>query len=168
MSNYRRSKTGRMFFFTVVTWERRPLFFDAVNRAMLGEILRDVRARYPFENEAFVLMPDHIHCIWNLPDTDYPKRWAVIKKELTRRTRDLSGAPHREVWQKRFWEHTIRDDRDFENHCHYIHYNPVKHGYVQRPVDWEFSSFHRFVDMGRYASSWCASESAFEGMDAGE
>jgi putative transposase len=162
MSNYRRSKTGHLFFFTVVTWKRRPLFGDPHIRAMLGDILREVRARYPFENEAFVLMPDHLHAIWRLPDTDYSLRWALIKKEFTKKIRDVSGDAHRQVWQKRFWEHTLRDDRDFENHCHYIHYNPVKHGYVTRPVDWEFSSFHRFVALGRYTPTWCASESSLD------
>jgi putative transposase len=168
MPDYRRSKTGRLFFFTVVTWKRTPLFHLPENRVLLGEIIRKVRSRYPFETEAFVLMPEHLHCIWRLTDTDYSMRWGLIKKEFTKKVRAISGNRDREVWQKRFWEHTIRDEEDFENHCHYIHFNPVKHGHARTPAKWEFSSFHRFVAKGLYPPYWSVSESVFEIMNVRE
>lgn len=139
----------------------------------------EVRASHPFEIEAWVLLPDHIHCIWQLPegDRDYSMRWGLIKKEFTKRTKGLVGTAHptisrerhREgtVWQRRFWEHQIRDEKDFSVHFDYIHYNPVKHGLARSPKDWLYSTFHRYVKAGVYAMEWGMSEIDFpEAIDS--
>ena len=177
MPNYIRSKTGNMFFFTVVTWNRKKLFTDEHNRMVLSSVIKDVQVKYPFYNEAFVLLPDHIHCIWHIPDSDFSRRWAVIKKDFTKQVAHIHGRDIPEakkikregaIWQPRFWEHQIRDEKDFETHCNYIHYNPVKHGLVKYPVEWAYSSFHRFVKEEKYSADWCASETVFDGMEVGE
>ena len=118
-----------------------------------------MNSHHPFTIDAFVLLPEHLHCIWTLPpgDADYSMRWNAIKGHLSRNCLDKykvppSAAQKRKraqtVWQPRFWEHQIRDDRDYEKHCDYIHWNPVKHGLVTRVCDWPYSSFHRFVRHG--------------------
>jgi len=126
----------------------------------------------PFEIDAWVLMPDHLHCIWTLPagDSDYSKRWGLIKAAYTKRVgkaltdkaqaENASRLKHREqlVWQRRFWEHRIRDEKDFEAHCDYIHYNPVKHGQVRAPKDWAYSTFRRYVEQGIYSEDWGSAE----------
>lgn len=130
--------------------------------------------------EALVLLPDHLHCIWRLPDGDvnYSMRWGLIKKEFTKRARNLvdtahptkSRERHREgtIWQRRFWEHQIKDERDFAIHCDYIHYNPVKHGLVMSPKDWIYSTFHRYVKAGVYPREWGMSEINFTEDIGGE
>jgi putative transposase len=157
MPNYRRAREGNTYFFTVVTYQRSPILCLEQSRALLGKVIRNVREAHPFSAEAWVLLPDHMHSIWRLPrgDTDYYLRWALIKKGFTKGAKtwfDLPAAnpsrkKHREstVWQRRFWEHIIRDEGDFSAHCDYIHYNPVKHGLVEAPKDWQHSTFHRFV-----------------------
>ena len=117
-----------------------------------------------------VLLPDHLHCIWTLPDgdSDYSTRWRVLKKYVTRNAAaqlnlntkiSLSRQKKQEgnLWQRRYWEHLIKDELDYNYHCDYIHYNPVKHGLCQAPVDWQFSSFHRFVSEEIYPSDWGSS-----------
>ncbi len=117
---------------------------------------------------AVVLLPNHLHMIWEMPegDTDYSRRIAILKKRFTRVYLQQSGSEavvshgqqrhrRRGVWQPRFWEHTIRDAKDFRLHLDYIHGNPVKHGLVLRPVDWPWSSFHRYVSEGLYEPDWC-------------
>lgn len=172
MSNYVRVREGNTYFFTVVTYQRRPLLCSDTARAVLREVVREARLAHPFDIIAWVLLPEHIHCIWQLPeaDADYSMRWGFIKKEFTKRMRcDLSYRDggmisrsrfkHREgaIWQRRFWGHRIRDDDDLRAHCDYIHYNPVKHGMVISPVLYEYSTFHRFVREGRYPADWGAS-----------
>ncbi len=171
MSKYRRNYVpGATYFFTVVTHQRRALFADATARRLLGMIMRSSLHRFPANIAAIVLLPDHIHTIWTLPagDSDYSRRWAWIKKEFTRQwlanggtEEPASASRQRErrhnVWQRRFWEHTIRDEEDFQAHFDYIHYNPVKHGLVQSPGDWLWSSFHRYVRLGYYTPTWGAS-----------
>ncbi|GAB4154179.1 MAG: hypothetical protein Tsb009_30730 [Planctomycetaceae bacterium] len=116
-----------------------------------------------------------MHAIWSLPagDADFSKRWAWLKKEFTRRYLEMGGTEQRTsesrkrnrrrgVWQRRFWEHAIEDEDDFEAHFDYIHYNPVKHEYVSRPVDWPYSSFHRWVKQGVYDSDWGCGEFGIE------
>ncbi|MBN1888999.1 MAG: transposase, partial [Thermoflexales bacterium] len=109
--------------------------------------------------------PDHLHCIWTLPedDSDFSIRWRLIKSAFTRKcnmpqpTVLSSSRQHKgeqAVWQRRFWEHRIRDETDFIRHVEYIHYNPVKHSLVKAPRDWEYSSFHRFVREGAYDQAW--------------
>lgn len=167
MPNYKRSYYGRTYFFTVVTHNRKPLFWDATVVDLLRAAIRNVQATNPFEIDAIVVLPDHVHCIWSIPegDVDYSKRWGRIKAGFTKsmgrghgngfsgnasRTRRHEG----ENWQRRFWEHQIRDEEDYQTHCDYIHYNPVKHGLVNEPAAWRFSSFHRFVQNGLYAADW--------------
>lgn len=145
-----------MYFFTVVTFKRRPLFANALVRECLRRAWRDTRRRYPFSTEALCLLPDHLHCLWTLPadDHDFSRRWNLIKGLTTRLYRQLPVADQSPVWQPRFWEHVIRDESDFHNHLDYIHFNPVKHGCVQRPGDWQWSSFYRYVRLGAYPEDW--------------
>ncbi len=168
MPNYRRARvSGGSYFFTVVTDDRRPLFAEAASRRLLGKCVRDCQAKWLFIVTAIVLLADHLHTIWSLPigDAEYSKRWNFIKKEFTKRwlasggkETEISEARRREhrrgVWQPRFWEHTLNGDDDFERHFDYIHYNPVKHGYVRCPRDWPWSSFHRWVKSGVYPEHW--------------
>ncbi len=125
--------------------------------------------RYPVDVVAIVLLPDHLHALWTLPAADdrYSMRWNWIKREFTRAWLALGGVEQprqasrrrerrRGIWQRRFWEHTIRDGADLEAHFDYIHYNPVKHRLVRRPRDWPWSSFHRWVLAGHYDINWAA------------
>lgn len=166
MPDYRRARCGSTYFFTVVTYKRLPILCKDESRTALGEAIREVRAERPFEAKAWVLLPDHLHCIWELPegDTDYSVRWALIKKGFTRRMKgrleipkpSLSRIRRREatVWQRRFWEHQIRDEADFSAHCDYIHYNPVRHGLTNSAKNWKYSTFHRYVEVGLYPEDW--------------
>jgi putative transposase len=168
MPNYRRALVpGGTFFFTVVSFDRTPFLCSDLARPLLRAAIAECRERWPFRIEAFVLLPDHLHAIWTLPtyDADYSRRWAWIKKTFTQRWREAGGAEqpisdakHHDrrggVWQPRFWEHTSRDVDDLKNHVEYIHYNPVKHGYVQCPHAWPYLSFHRWVAEGRYPADW--------------
>lgn len=167
MSNYRRAREGNTYFFTVVTYERQPILCLEQSRKILKVVIDEVRSSYPFEIKAWVLIPDHLHAIWELPDGDmnYSMRWGLIKKEFTKKIIgkiEMVGTAHptnsrkrhREgtIWQRRFWEHQIRGEKDLSAHCDYIHYNPVKHGLVRSPQDWSYSTFHRFVKEGIYSS----------------
>jgi len=158
MPDYRRIyQPGGTYFFTVVTWERCPIFLEAFARDALREAFHLTRERYPFDLDAICLLPDHLHCIWTLPenDSDFSTRWRFLKTMFTYRYhedhpalegRSASRAARREaaVWQRRFWEHLIRDDADYQAHVDYIHYNPVKHALVENIEDWPWSSFHRW------------------------
>ena len=158
---------GGTFFFTVVTHKRAPLLCVASVRKALREAIGLVRKESPFDIDAWVLLPDHLHCIWTLPegDTGYSMRWANIKRHVTKVCRELGmgldgSSPSRTrrkdggFWQRRFWEHQIRDGDDFNRHMDYIHYNPVKHGQVNRVGDWAWSTFHRHVKRGIYEETW--------------
>jgi len=149
----------------VVTSARRKTFTEEAVVALLRQAFRVVQVRYPFYVEAAVILPDHFHMIWRLPEneSDYPTRWRLIKSDFTRqwegsaeipanRSRQLKG--ERSVWQRRYWEHLIRDDGDLQRHVEYIHYNPVKHGLVRAPIEWRYSSFHNYVRNGMYTSDW--------------
>ena len=129
-----------------------------------------VRTKTPFDMLACVLMPDHLHCIWTLPegDDDFPRRWRQIKEAFTRAYLGAGGPsvqvtrPQRQekrqgVWQPRYWEHRIRDEADYLKHRDYIHLNPVKHGYVNAPEEWPWSSFHRHVQLGWLDPHWLGS-----------
>jgi len=163
MSQYRRADTpGATYFFTVVTYDRKPWFSGEKNVTILREAFRDIMARRPFVMEAVVILPDHLHCLWRLPegDNDFSGRWREIKKRVSRQLDPRTNARNeRPVWQRRFWEHQIRDEQDWRNHLDYIHYNPVKHGLVERVAEWPWSSFHRAVARGWYAPDWGRSES---------
>ncbi|MFG3818577.1 REP-associated tyrosine transposase [Limnothrix redekei] len=168
--HYRRAKTpGATYFFTLVTQNRHPLFHDPLNVDRLRAAFRYVMERHPFTIDGIVVLPDHLHCLWTLSqdDADYSTRWRLIKSHFSRnypRLDTLSSIPSRTtknervIWQRRFWEHQIRDDQDFINHLDYIHYNPVRHQLVNAPKDWQYSSFHRFVTAGVYDVMWGASE----------
>jgi len=170
MSEYHRYFVpGGTYFFTVVTQHRETLFCDDAARRTLGSVMRDCLLRYPVRTIAIVLLPEHLHALWALPTGDdaYSFRWRWIKREFTRAWLTAGGSEQsrtaasvrerrRGVWQRRFWEHTIRDEEDLENHFDYIHYNPVKHGLVARPGDWPWSSFHRWVERGHYGPGWGA------------
>ena len=172
---YRRSRAkGTTYFFTVVTDNRRSILCQECNVALLREAFSDVISRHPFTIDAFVLLPEHLHCIWTLPenDNDFSNRWRQIKGHFSRNCGDeLKGdltSGHKNkgeqaVWQRRFWEHQIRDERDFIKHVEYIHYNPVKHGLVNAPAAWPHSTFHRYVKQGIYHAEWGAGkEIAFD------
>ncbi|HVA14956.1 MAG TPA: transposase [Stellaceae bacterium] len=165
MTAYRRNfVAGGCFFFTVNLAERRlRLLTD--NIALLREAFRSTRARHPFAIDAIVVLPDHLHTIWTLPegDRDFAVRWNLIKGGFTRflpRAERISASRLRKrergIWQRRYWEHTLRDDDDYARHVDYIHFNPVRHGYVDEPASWPFSSFHRMVRLGFYPENWAA------------
>ena len=163
---YRRANfSGASYFFTLVTEKRQPLFADNNNVVLLRQAFRRVMKTRPFVIEAAVILPDHLHCIWTLPpdDADFSTRWRLIKTyftkhcdaryKLTPNKARIKKQQHA-IWQHRYWEHYLRDDLDFEQHVNYIHYNPVKHHYVNRAVDWEYSSIHRFIGEGILDENW--------------
>lgn len=142
MSNYRRANTpGATYFFTVVTHKRKPVF----NTESAIDLLRD----------AFHTI--HIHCLWRLPenDNDFSGRWREIKKFVTQRIANVRNARNEGgIWQRRFWEHQIRNEKDWQNHMDYIHFNPVRHGYVTAAKNWQWSSFYKWVRKGAYTENW--------------
>ena len=164
MPDYRRrSFCGGYYFFTVVTYNRRPFLTSTSARQLLRESWRRVYADYPFQSIAICLLPDHLHCIWRMPeeDCDYSTRWRLIKTffskawiltESCQPIQSDSRDKKKElpVWHRRFWEHQIRDMRDLEKHCNYIHYNPVKHKFVEEAIQWPWSTYRRFVRDDRF------------------
>jgi len=166
MPNYVRARLGRMYFFTVVTYDRQKIFCSDEMVLVLRNACKAVMQKQPFEMDAAVVLPDHMHCIWTLPDgdIDYSVRWSIIKRIVTQCVAETVRTAHptvsrlkrREgaVWQRRFWEHQIRDEHDYRMHCDYIHYNPVKHGLTCAPKDWPHSSFEKFVRAGHYEEGW--------------
>jgi putative transposase len=163
MTAYRRNLVaGGSYFFTVNLAERRlRLLTD--NIELLRSAFRDTRRRHPFAIDAIAVLPDYLHAVWTLPegDDDFATRWQLIKAGFSR------SLPHEEpvstsrqrkrergIWQRRYWEHTLRDEEDFARHVDYVHFNPVKHGHVKRVRDWPFSSFHRMVRLGVYPENW--------------
>jgi len=168
MSNYRRTYVpGGTFFYTLVCKDRQPIFNNAMARKHLRNAIVDELKRAPFDLVAMVLLHDHLHTIWTMPDGDsaYPMRWRKIKESFTRRYLGSGGSEatvseaqrlrnQRGVWQLRYWEHTVRDEADFSRCLDYIHWNPVKHGYVNRPCDYPWSTFRKFVGLGVYDPLW--------------
>ena len=166
---YRRVRIeGAIYFFTVVTYKRRPIFRDPDAVAKLMTAITSVQASHPFEISAQVVLPDHLHALWSLPDEDsnYPMRWRQIKAAFTRAFENSGVADpkpdsrrtkrEQTIWQRRYWEHTIRGDKDFTTHVEYIHFNPVKHRLAARPRDWPHSTFHDWVARGIYEVDWAA------------
>jgi putative transposase len=163
MTDYRRNRVpGGTYFFTVNLAERGS---DLLTREIdaLREAVRTVRARKPFHIDAWVVLPEHMHCVWTLPegDSDFSGRWQAIKAGFSRRVavgeeRSDSRVERNErgIWQRRFWEHTIRGERDYAAHVDYVHFNPVKHGLVTHVGAWPYSSFHRSVAKGLYPATW--------------
>ena len=163
MTNYRRNfADGGTYFFTVNLEDRRlKLLTDHVDQ--LRGAFRYTRTRHPFEIDAIVVLPEHLHAIWTLPesDGDYATRWRLIKSTFSRAlpageivSRSRAERGERGIWQRRYWEHTVRDEADFARHVDYIHFNPVKHGHVTQVKDWRHSSFHRMVRLGIYPEDW--------------
>jgi putative transposase len=164
MTQYRRYFIpGATWFFTVNLAERKGnrLLIDEVDR--LRAAFRTVQAVHSFRIDAAVILPDHLHCIWTLPsgDSDFSTRWGLIKGNFSRsiekrerlsESREKRG--ERGLWQRRFWEHLIRDEDDLRRHTDYIHWNPVKHGWVAKVADWHHSSFHAYVRRGLYETNW--------------
>lgn len=157
MPDYRRTGvTGGSYFFTVVTFRRQRFLCDDNVRDALRQGVQQTRARFPFDVDAWVLLPDG--------DADFGKRWSLIKRYVSKQCGYLKrdewmNASKRKrnestLWQRRFWEHHIRDERDYEKHIDYIHHNPVKHGYVNKVSDWPYSTYHRYVEKGIYPIEW--------------
>ncbi len=158
MSDYRRLHVpGGTYFFTLVTYQRQDLFVEEARVEQLRQSLRVVKHKRPFVMIAGVVLPNHWHCIWSLPtgDADYSTRWQMIKTDFSQqipaKTRQDGS---KTVWQPRYFDHLIRDEDDFRRHLDYIHYNPVKHGFVATPGEWPHSSFKRFVAIGWYDKDW--------------
>ena len=160
---YRRANIpGGTYFFTVNLADRSgSLLVDHV--ALLREAVRVVKQRHPFHIDAFVVLPEHLHAMWTLPenDADFAKRWMLIKAGFSRRIAANeyrnSSRMHkgeRGIWQRRYWEHLIRSEDDYQRHWDYIHFNPVKHGHVSRAADWAYSSIHRYIHAGLIGSDW--------------
>ena len=162
MVRYRRNfVTGGTYFFTVTLADRsaRTLIEHITH---LRHAVRQTRISQPFDIDAIVVLPDHLHMVMTLPegDADYPNRWRLIKRRFTdavlKSESLVARRPNGEaaLWQRRYWEHTIRDEKDFERHVDYIHFNPVKHSLVGRVQDWPYSSFHRYVRQGVLPRDW--------------
>jgi putative transposase len=163
---YRRVKVlGASYFFTLITYHRRPLFLDQSHVDRWHRAVSKVQRARPFVIEAEVVMPDHLHVIWTMPesDADYATRVRLIKSAFTKdltsplnmSTNDSrAGRGEQDVWQRRYWEHVIRDEKDFQAHVDYIHINPVKHGLAARPGDWPHSTFLKWVEHGSYDLWW--------------
>jgi len=169
MPHYRRNRVdGGSYFFTVNLRDRRSDLLVAEIGALRSAV-RAVRERHPFHIDAWVVLPDHMHCLWTLPagDHDFSARWQMIKALFSRAVpptedRRASLVRKREagIWQRRYWEHTIRGEQDYAAHMDYVHFNPVKHGLAASPADWPFSSFSRCVALGMYPMDW-----AFDGVE---
>ena len=172
MPNYRRDLTpGGTYFFTVVLRDRNSrLLIECIDD--LRGAVRETRQQAPLDIVAWIVLPEHMHAIWKLPDgdADYAGRWRMIKARFSRQLSPSESCPgslvqrgEKGIWQRRFWEHRIRGERDLQTHFDYIHFNPVKHGHCDRVVDWPFSTFHRWVANGHYPIDWGISESRFQG-----
>ena len=168
MSNYRRAWCqGGTYFFTVNLLERHQNNLLVRYIDVLRQVVKDVQTRYPFVIHAWVVLPEHMHCVIELPegDDDFATRWRLIniglskaipKSERIYMVRKQRG--ERGIWQRRFWEHLIRDERDFAAHVDYVHFNPVKHGWVKRVRDWPYSTFHRYVNQGVLPIDWAGGD----------
>jgi putative transposase len=160
---YRRARVaGATYFFTVNCADRKASLL-VKHIATLREVIHKVMIRHPFHINAMVVLPEHLHAIWTLPggDQDFSTRWSLIKAGFSRQLPEgekwnpgRTSKGERGIWQRRFWEHHIRDETDLERHVAYIHYNPVKHGYVRNPADWLYSSIHRYISEGLIPADW--------------
>lgn len=164
---YRRIlEPGASYFFTLVTHERRPIFANDANVLQWHNAVAKLQRKRPFVVEAEVILPDHLHMLWSLPrgDADFATRIRLIKTYFTKSLglgddakpthASRASKGERDVWQRRYWEHLIRDENDWQVRLDYIHYNPVKHGLVARPADWPHSTFHVWIERGVYDPRW--------------
>jgi putative transposase len=175
MPNYRRAwHPGGTYFFTVNLLERHNNDLLIRHIDTLREVVRSVRQRHPFHVHGWVVLPEHLHCIIELPnnDIDFAKRWRLIKTEFSkaipnteRRSTVRLNRGERGIWQRRFWEHLIRDEDDYQAHMDYIHFNPVKHAHVARVRDWPYSTFHRLVEQEEYPLDWAGGTETVLGYD---
>jgi putative transposase len=172
MTGYRRNFIpGGSFFFTVNLADRRlRLLTEHVDE--LRDAFREVQQHHPFTTDAVVVLPDHLHTVWTLPagDADFAMRWRQIKSAFSRKlaptepiSESRAAKGERGIWQRRYWEHTIRDENDFARHIDYVHINPVKHRLVTRVRDWPHSSFHRMVKLGVYPDDWAGDVAELDG-----
>ena len=163
MTNYRRTHVpGATWFLTVNLAERRSgLLLERIDT--LRDALRYVQERHPFRIEAMAVLPDHLHAVWTLPpdDSDYPMRLRMMKSWFSRhipmgerRRASRMDKGERGIWQRRYWEHLVRDEQDLSGCVDYVHFNPVKHGHVVRAADWPYSTFHRHVAKGWLPADW--------------
>lgn len=167
MPNYRRNRVwGGTYFFTVNLLDCRSHLL-VTHVALLRQVVRDTLTRQPFHINAWVVLPNHMHCVWTLPDgdDDFPARWRTIKAAFSKgipggeaRSVVMALRGDRGVWQPRYWEHTIRDDRDYAAHLDYTHFNPVHHGLADHPGEWPHSSFRRCVARGVYPAEWAGDD----------
>lgn len=166
---------GASYFFTVALADRNSsLLVDQITKLRFAFQL--VRKKHFFDINGIVILPDHLHVIMTMPedDSNYSLRWNQIKGAFSRQLVpneriSLSKKKKRErgIWQRRFWEHLIRDEEDYEQHINYIHYNPVKHGYVSKATEWKYSSIHRYIEEGILSSDW-SNDIVFEQGKFGE
>lgn len=181
MPNYRRNFVpGGTYFFTCVTYQRQKILTSDLGRSCLRTAIEHVRNKHPFTIIAIVLLPDHWHTVWTLPQNDarYPLRWMRIKEGFTKLWLDAGGIEleqsesrkrqrHRGVWHKRYWEHTVRDADDLQRCVDYCHWNPRKHKVATSVKDWAWSSFHQMVEAGEYDGDWGSTDPT-PGWDASE
>ncbi len=164
MTDYRRAWVrGATCFFTVNCAKRKDNSILTDNIDTLRNAFSKVKKDHPFEVNAIVVLPEHLHCIWTLPqnDSDSGTRWGLIKADFSRsipkterRSESRKTRGERGIWQRRYWEHLIRDEEDYSRHIDYVHWNPVKHGWVKQVKAWPYSSFYKHVDRGIYPLDW--------------
>lgn len=173
MSHYRRVRVpDDTYFFTFNLLERRRgLLVEHID--LLRDAFRAAKAARPFHLLAIVVLPDHLHCVWQLPDgdADNANRWAQIKSGFSRalpvkerRSSRRIARRERGIWQRRYWEHLIRDDDDLRRHVDYVHINPVKHGHAAHAGEWPCSSFRQWVAKGEYPVDWASEPIALDGV----
>jgi putative transposase len=166
--NYRRIwHHGGTYFFTVNLLQRRDntLLIDHVQE--FRDAVKKVKSKYPFKIHAWVILPEHMHCILELPqeDADYASRWRLMKSYFSKSIANTEyksevriKRKERGVWQRRYWAHLITDEKDYRAHMDYVHINPLKHGLVENVKDWQYSTFHRYVLLGVYPQNWACDE----------
>ncbi len=172
MPNYRRIwQPGRTSFFTVNLFDRTGNDLLVRHIDDLRQVVKAVRETHPFAIHGWVVLPEHLHCVLELPrqETDFATRWRLIKAGFSKAIARAGAVPaararrgEREIWQRRYWEHLIEDERDYRAHLDYVHINPLKHGLVQRVADWPHSTFHRFVAQGIYPANWAGGDEDFD------
>ncbi|MGV3739722.1 MAG: REP-associated tyrosine transposase [Gammaproteobacteria bacterium] len=160
MSNYRRLFiSGGIYFFTVVTHKRQHILCDKPILDRLKASFRYVKNKHPFKMTGLVILPDHLHCIWQPPENDhnFSLRWSMLKRYFSMGLEvPINARKEKNIWQRRFWERYIRDEEELHRCLDYIHFNPVKHGYVMKPCDWKHSTFLKHVELGHYDLHWGA------------